>query len=239
MKKAFLFFLLILPLISSADTLQVTFRYYDAAGHLVAGSNLKVTSSAPVLRTISSDEDAWQEVSWIRNSPNEVLRFIGSEDSLDIQVRILDKYEGKVKTLIIDRLQGGQEMQQVRINHLTCKFKGSIAHPLDYRFINPLDLHILIPDSMSTYEKGLQVLSDSVMLLHCGKNQGVFVKYYLGIDGKLELLPSPVECSAFKNESIRKLYQFIRRHLSFSYKIENNYLIIGSGVEEIRLFISG
>ncbi|MDX5321697.1 MAG: hypothetical protein LPK45_11215, partial [Bacteroidota bacterium] len=79
---------------------------------------------------------------------------------------------------------------------------------------------------MDSLSLRLHFLSDSVMLLQCGKNDAVFIKYYLQSDGILHCQTSNFQCTEFVNESEEKLYQLLSGG-KMNFRMEGNGFLIG------------
>ncbi len=209
-----------------ADTLDLVFRFYTQNGHVQSGKVLQFRTAGTVEKTLVQAEDAWQEIRWIRKNSNDTLLILAETDSAVICIDVLNSEKARFKTLVVSRLQARPHLQRIKVNHLTCRWNGSIAYPLDYQYINPLENKQLKLDSLAGNH--LQVLSDSVMLLRCDKSQAIFIKYYLSSDGILELNPSGAQCGNFYSDVEARLYAFLRSSPRFRYAFENTDFVIRS-----------
>ncbi|TNE80349.1 MAG: hypothetical protein EP332_07810 [Bacteroidetes bacterium] len=207
-----------------ADTVDVVFCFYNQSGHVQSAKLLDFKTPGTVEKTLIQTDDAWQEIRWIRKAESDTLQIVSEKDTARICIDILESERAKFRILVVERLQARPSLQRIKVNHLTCRWSGSIAYPLDYNYINPLDNKQLKLDSLEG--KHLQVLSDSVMLLRCDRSQAIFIKYYLGSDGILELQPSSAECDHFYSDANAKLYAFLRSGKRFRYAYDNTDLII-------------
>lgn len=223
---------------SKADTVDVVFSFYNQSGYVQSGKSLSFTTNGQLEKTLIPSDEAWLDIRWIRKEVSDTLIISTGKDTAWLCIDILESEKARLKTLVVARLQARPTLQRIKVNHLTCKWSGSIAYPLDYNYINPIENKQLKYDSLNGNR--LQVLSDSVMLFRCTRSQAIFIKYYLGSDGILQLYPSDAQCAQFYSGAEAKLYAFLRSSTRFRYAFENTDFVIrnmGGFPQEFRFRI--
>ncbi len=220
MKQLLLCFLLSFPSLLSADSLDVVFRYYAEDGRLVHRPLSMTIFDGQATQLGKIDAGGWQH--WRIGYQGEALKVEvkveveneGNGQELTIQVH--PDWKATLKTLVINRLQVSREAQVLKVNHLTCRWTAGIAYPVEYRFNNPIDGQELkfqswscagLRDSVSI---SLHVLSDSVMLFRCGKNDAILIKYYLASDGKFYRSLAPLDCGVFNSTLEQRFYDLLK-----------------------------
>lgn len=233
-RYSLLFICLGLSLLTQARSLELVFRYVNTKGCIVDGSRLQVWANGKAaLKNYGEKADDWQ--SWEVNYQNKplLLLFCGPEDTLSLEIDINNGFKDRCRTLVFPRLQHRFQEETLKINHLTCSWKATTATALEYRFINPLDgkkLQALEKSCGWESQEGLvlNVLSDSVMLLRCGENNAVFIKYWLGSDGVLRLEFSPSNCTEFNSGEEREFYEWLINKPIMEYELLHNRWRIGT-----------
>lgn len=199
-----------------ADTLDLVFRFYSANGKLNSSQLEVQVKDGNATKHYAPDEGGWQHWKIISTSQPYVLTLHSRTDTVKLDIDVLEKYrKSHLRTLVINRLQAEENKQVLKVNELTCRWTGTIAYPIEYRFVNPLDGQKGKLESISCRRKNdslnveLHFISDSVLLYTCGKADALFIKYYLGSEKNLYRSPAPFECHTFSNEEQKKLYAIL------------------------------
>lgn len=233
MNRLFLILFLLIGSAASADTLEVIFRYYNADGQIQSEPLSCSASNGWAKQIAAPDAAGWQhwQLSTVEKSYQLVLK--GKHDSIAVEIEVHNKYKNTVRSLVINRLQVRPQAQVIKVNELTCKWTGSIAYPIEYRFNNPLDganLHLetlRCERTLDSLNLTLYFLSDSVMLYKCGKNEALFFKYYLSSTGHFIREASNYSCTEFTNEEERRLYEILNRlNSTIQYEFQGKKLVL-------------
>lgn len=238
MSRFYLFLCLLCSgLLSNANQLDLVFRYYNAKGH-IESDLLQITASdsVQVYQVSAADHSGWQHWSLDGFSGKCVLHIVSKTSVQDLEIDVHPDYSGKAKSIVISRLQMQGSPLVLKVNHLTCKWTGGIAYPLEYRFINPLDGNNLKLEKQECRVKKdslnltLYVLSDSVLLFKCGGNEALFIKYYLQSDKTFDREPSGFSCTSFSSPIEQELYMLFQRgETRINYTMENGHLLLFDG----------
>ncbi|MHB1278968.1 MAG: hypothetical protein ACYC1Q_11300 [Bacteroidia bacterium] len=230
MKGLLLCFLLSLSSLLSADSLDLVFRYYAEDGRLVSAPLSMSIFDGQTTQLRKTDAGGWQHWRMVykEGTAGITIKTQGHEQTLAIQVH--PDWKTTLKTLVINRLQVSREAQVLKVNHLTCRWTAGIAYPIEYRFNNPIDGQELKLQSWScaslrdSISISLHVLSDSVMLFRCGKNDAILIKYYLASDGKFYRSLAPLDCSVFNTTLEQRFYALLKDStIELRYDLEGTY----------------
>ncbi|MBI1221005.1 MAG: hypothetical protein GC180_00240 [Bacteroidetes bacterium] len=210
----------------SVDALDLTFRYYDINGKIVSNP-LEISSpTCSVYRVSNAENSGWQQWALDGFNGKAIIEIRQGNTVQELELDVLGNFQEKLKSLVINRIQFQGNRIQLKINHLTCKWTGGIAYPIEYLFNNPLDgntLKLKSQSCKSSYDSlnfELFVLSDSVILFRCGDDNALFFKYYLAANHSFIREPSGYQCSDYHNEAEKQLYTLLtepQRLIRYSY----------------------
>ena len=214
MKTPLVFLFLLAFNLATADTLDLILRCYDASGKAVNPKSMSIqVDSGKASITFGAEDDIWQH--WKLYSANNVfsLHLVSGNEVQDFLIDVHPDFRERLRILVIDRLQYGSGKKHLKVNHLSCSWNGSLAKPIEYAYRNPFDGELLIAQRASclnpedSADARIHFISDSVMLLTCGRKAGIFIKYFLAADGRLNLYPTQFTCTRFNSPAEEQLYR--------------------------------
>lgn len=232
----FLIFTLISLPHALADQVELVFRFYKKSG-MITPHALSIQVKGGKAETIGQrDRDGWQSWNLTYGTHPVELILSDGEDTVLLELNVHPSHQERLRTLIVNRLQAKGDKQILMVNHLTCKWTGGVAYPLERNFQNPIDgaeLKLIAKTCLQSTDTGqlkINILSDSVLLLTCSGEEGYFIKYYLGSDQTFYVVSKQPDCQTGHYGITR---QFFDRLLNpgnrWTYRFENNQFILQEG----------